>query len=346
VNKNKVYLIKPEVYDETNAMAKEISSKRRLIRMIGMAVLILIIAVLGAYLLLQGRNIAVLNPQGIIASKEQGLIVFTVLLGLIVVVPVFIMLFGFAWKYREGNEKAKYTPNDDHNKWIEAVWWGIPIAIIGVLSVLTWVTSHELDPYKKLDSNLKPIKIQVVALEWKWLFLYPDQGIATVNEVRFPEKTPVNFELTADAPMSAFWIPNLGSQIYAMSGMSSQLSLEANTTGEYRGANSNINGNGYSGMTFKAISLKQHDFDMWAHEQATSNNRLDWNRYDGELAKPSKNNRVTYYMLQDRDLYDMVINKYMAHGEESTYGDTNANDDSHMNMNMDMDMTSHEGMNH
>lgn len=321
-------------------MAKETSSRKRLLRMIAMAVLVLIIAALGTYLLLHGKNIAVLNPQGIIADKEHGLIIFTMMLGMIVVIPVFIMLFGFAWKYREGNEKATYTPEDDHNKWIEALWWGIPIAIIGVLSVVTWVSSHDLDPYKKLDSDTKPIKIQVIALQWKWLFIYPDQGIATVNEVRFPEKTPVNFELTADAPMSAFWIPNLGTQIYAMSGMSSQLSLEASSTGEYRGATSNINGKGYSGMTFKAISTPRSEFDIWAHNIATSNNHLDWNRYSGELAKPSENNQVTYYMLHDQGLYNKVIMKYMDQEGNSSGNDTN--DDSTMNM----DMSGQEGMSH
>ena len=136
------------------------------------------------------------------------------------------MLFVFTWKYREGNsKKVKYTPDVSGNHVIEALWWGIPTLIITILAIVTWVSTHDLDPYKKLDSATKPITIQVVALQWKWLFIYPDQEIATINEVRFPEKTPVNFRLTADAPMSAFWIPNLDSQTYAMNGMMSQLNL-------------------------------------------------------------------------------------------------------------------------
>lgn len=291
------------------------------------------------YWVSRGYDIAVLNPQGIIAEKERGLIIFTVLLGLIVVIPVFVMLFAFAWKYREGNAKATYTPDDDTNKWIEGLWWGIPIVIIGILSVVTWTSSHDLDPYKKLDSNVKPITIRVVALQWKWLFLYPEQGIATINEVRFPEKTPVNFELTADAPMNAFWIPSLGSQIYAMSGMTSKLSLEAKNTGTYNGVSSNISGKGYSGMTFKAISETRRDFDMWAKNIAQSDNHLTWDVYD-KLVEPSENNQVTYYMLHDSDLYNKVIMKYMD--------DSAAADSKHMDMDTmpAMDMHAHSEMNH
>lgn len=283
----------------------------------------------------RGYDIAVLNPQGIIAEKERGLIIFTVLLGLIVIIPVFVMLFTFAWKYREENTKAKYTPDDDKNKWIEGLWWGIPIAIIGILSVVTWISSHDLDPYKKLDSPTKPVTIQVIALNWKWLFLYPEQGIATINEVRFPEKTPVNFELTADAPMNAFWIPSLGSQVYAMSGMTSKLSLEANSTGTYNGASSNISGKGYAGMKFKAISETRQDFDMWAKNIANSDSHLTWSEYT-KLVEPSENNQVTYYMLHDSELYNKVIMKYMDSGK------THSPDTNDGVQNMDM----YEGMSH
>jgi cytochrome o ubiquinol oxidase subunit 2 len=217
------------------------------------------------------------------------------------------------------------------------VWWGIPIVIIGILSVVTWTSSHDLDPYKKIDSTTKPITIRVIALQWKWLFLYPDQNIATVNEVRFPEKTPVNFELTADAPMNAFWIPNLGSQVYAMSGMTSKLSLEANSTGTYDGSSSNISGKGYAGMTFKAKSETKKDFDMWARNIAASDNHLTWSEYS-KLAEPSENNQVTYYMLHDSDLYNKVIMKYMGHDMTDSSKEMDMDDMSHMDM--------HEGMSH
>ncbi|HMH70309.1 MAG TPA: ubiquinol oxidase subunit II, partial [Candidatus Saccharimonadales bacterium] len=292
-------------------MSKKKESKYRLVRIIGVGALFLIAAILLGFLLLNGKNIAVLNPQGVIADKQRELILITVGLGLIVIVPVFILLFAFAWKYREGNEKAKYTPNADGNKWIEGLWWGIPIIIIGILSVITWVSSHELDPYKKLDSQVKPINVQVVALQWKWLFIYPDLGIASVNEVRFPEKTPVNFELTADAPMNGFWIPSLGSQVYAMAGMSTKLSLEADKVGAYDGSSSNISGKGYAGMRFKAIATNKQDFAAWSKAVAGADSHLDWAAYS-ELVKPSENNQVAYYMLHEPQLYNKVIMKYMS----------------------------------
>lgn len=316
-----------------SVMAKKKETKYRLVRIVGVGLLLLVIAGLLAFLVLHGKNVAVLNPQGIIASKERNLIVITVVLGLVVVIPVFIMLFGFAWKYRESSEKAVYTPNADHNKWIEGLWWGIPILIIGILSVITWYSSHDLDPYKKLDSHVKPITVQVVALQWKWLFIYPEQGIASVNEVRFPEKTPVNFELTADAPMNGFWIPSLGSQVYAMSGMSSKLSLESDKTGEYNGVSSNISGKGYAGMKFKAIATSSQDFNAWSKAIAGSDNHLDWSAYT-ELAKPTENNQVTYYMLHDADLYNKVIMKYMDSGADSK----GSSDSQHMHMDDSMEM--------
>lgn len=282
-------------------------------RVIGTSILLAAITILGVALYLQDKNIAVLNPQGIIADKQLSLFVFTTILGLLVVIPVFAMLFGFAWKYREGNKKAKYTPDEEGNKLFEALWWGIPIIIIIVLSIVTWFSTHDLDPYKELKSSQKPITIQVVALQWRWLFIYPDQKIATINEVRFPENTPINFEITADAPMSAFWIPSLGSQTYAMNGMASQLKLQANGVGEYQGTNTNINGEGYSDMTFKAISLTRADFDAWFDEIMIGSEGLHVSEYT-ELAKQSRDTRVHYFSLHDDDLFYKIMAKYMDHG--------------------------------
>lgn len=270
---------------------------------------------LGVWLLLAGKNIAVFNPQGVIAAHQRDLIVFTLTLSLFVVIPVFVMLGVFAWRYREGNTKAKHRPDEDGNKWLEALWWGIPIIIIAILSVVTWVSTHQLDPYKPLVSNEKPLKVQVVALQWKWLFLYPEQRIATVNELRIPVGVPVNFELTADAPMSAFWIPNLGTQVYAMNGMSSKLSLQADKEGVYHGSNSNINGEGYADMGFKAVAIPKDAFSNWAKatKLASDNDGLamDWDRYQ-ELAKPSRKDPVNYYQLRELGLYNRIMQKYMS----------------------------------
>ncbi len=274
---------------------------------------VLLVAAATMVVMLQGRSIAILDPKGVIASQQLSLITFTVLLGMVVVIPVFILLFVFAVRYRAANKKAKYEPEQHGSTLLELVWWGIPFAIILVLSVVTWMSSHQLDPYRQLESDKKPIRVQVVALQWKWLFLYPEQGIASVNELRIPEKTPVNFEVSADSPMSTFWIPELGSQIYAMNGMTTRLSLEASHSGEYRGTNTNISGEGYAEMNFKTIASSRTEFDQWVKNLQGSNNHLTWTAYE-KLAKPSRKQPVMYYMLHESDIYDKIIAKYMDHG--------------------------------
>lgn len=281
------------------------------------ATAVLSAAIFGLWLFLQDKNVAVLNPQGIIAQQQKDLILFTLLLSVIIVVPVFVMLGTFAWRYRESNHSAKYTPDQEGNKWLEGLWWGIPIVIITILSVVTWVTTHQLDPYKPIASNVRPLNVQVVALQWRWLFLYPEQRVASVNELRIPAGTPVNFEITADAPMSAFWIPNLGSQTYAMNGMSARLSLQADKPGEYYGSNSNINGEGYAKMNFMAVAMQsRRDFDLWAKaiEERQGHGHLDWTEYQ-TLAKASDSDQTIYLHLHDTDLYTKIMNKYMRHGQ-------------------------------
>jgi cytochrome o ubiquinol oxidase subunit 2 len=304
-------------------------------RLAGLAVLVLVIAAMVVGILLVDSNIAVLNPKGVIATKQFNLIIFTTLLGLTVVIPVLILLFAFAFRYRDGRKKpAKYDPDMEGNRLLELVWWGIPILIILILSVVTWITTHDLDPYKKLSSDKQSINVKVIALQWKWLFLYEGQEVATVNELRIPEDTPINFDITSDAPMSAFWIPNLGSQTYAMNGMSSKLHLQADEVGEYPGYNTNINGEGYAKMRFKAIVTTRAEFDRWAREIAVSDNHLDWDMYE-ELAKPSQNNQVEYFMLHDPALYNKVMAKYMDHGSATTDAGIESSD-----------TLRHEGMHH
>lgn len=286
----------------------------------GVIVMLLLPVIIGGlvWFIASGQNVVVLNPKGVIAQQEKDLLMFTLGLSAVVVIPVFALIGFIAWRYREDNDKAAYTPDEEGNKYLEAVWWGIPIIIIGILSVVTWVSTHQLDPHKPLDSNVKPLKVQVVALQWKWLFIYPEQQVATVNELVIPAGTPVNFELSADAPMSAFWIPNLGSQVYAMNGMSSKLSLMADEPGRYFGTNTNINGEGYSGMNFEAWAMgSRRDFDLWAKALVALPNHatMDWDEYE-KLAEPSKDNKVMYYHLHDVSLYNKVINKYMYHAND------------------------------
>jgi cytochrome o ubiquinol oxidase subunit 2 len=227
-----------------------------------------------------------------------------------------VMLFLFAWKYREGNEHAKYSPNFDSSRKLESIWWGVPFAIIFVLSIITWSSSHDLDPFKPLSAAGKPVNVQVVALQWKWLFIYPDYNIASVNFLQTPTNTPVNFEITSDAPMNSFWIPQLGGQVYAMSGMTTHLHLMAGRGGDYSGKSANISGKGFAGMTFTARASSQSDFNVWVARVSQKNNNLTLETYN-ELAKPSENNPTAYYSSVDKTLYDTVVSKYMAPGGSS-----------------------------
>lgn len=263
---------------------------------------------------LANHPLAVLNPGGIIAAKERNLMVTTTLLMLLIVIPVFILTFTIAWRYRASNTKAKYTPDWDHHRAMETVWWAFPCAIIVVLAIITWNSTHQLDPFRPIDSTIEPINVQVVALQWKWLFIYPDQQIATVNFVQFPEATPVNFNITADAPMNSFWIPRLGGQIYAMAGMKRKLHLMADSTGDFRGSSANLSGKGFSSMSFMARSSTQQEFDSWVSSVKKSGKMLNDVKYK-ELSKPSENNKVVSFQLQDKNLYDKIIMKYMMPSE-------------------------------
>ncbi len=287
------------------------------------------IALIGLFVFVtQGRDIPLLDTKGIIAHQERDLILLTFGLGLLVVVPVLGMLFGIAWKYRASNTKAKYEPEMDGNKWLEGLWWGIPCLIIIVLAIITAVSTHALDPYKPLDSKVEPVEVQVVALEWKWLFIYPDKGIATLNYLNIPEDTPVNFTITSDAPMNSFWVPALGGQVYAMSGMSTKLHLMADSVGTYNGSSANISGDGFANMTFKVNSLNQNDYSAWLIKSATSTKPLDNETYTS-LAKPSKDDGEITYALMNKELYNGIIMKYMSQGSSHGEAKTEENTQTH-----------------
>ncbi|MDA7742095.1 COX aromatic rich motif-containing protein [Francisellaceae bacterium] len=292
---------------------------------------------LGFILLLAGCDAVLLNPKGAVAAEQKDLLILSVLLMLIVVIPVFILTFVFAWKYRKGNKDAKYTPNWGHSTILEVIWWVVPCIIIGILAYLVWVTSHSLDPYKPIvvkeksvamhvldtkdqkhkhiqvmakDLDVKPVVIQVVALDWKWLFIYPEYNVATVNYIEFPAHVPLSFRITSDAPMNSFIIPALGGQIYAMEGMQTQLHLIADEEGTFDGRSANYSGSGFSGMTFKAKATSQEDFKSWVNKVRSSKNILSWNAYE-KLVEKSENNPVTYYSSTEPHLFHKVIMKFM-----------------------------------
>lgn len=285
---------------------KKDTSKKYII-FIALVTIIVIFVTVGALFV---ADAAIFMPSGVIAEKERHLILFTLALGSLIIIPVFVMLFFVAWRYRENNSKARYDPDLHGNNFLETLWWGVPLALICVLGIVTWQSSHDLDPYRSLDSNVKPVRVQVVALQWRWLFIYPEEKIASINELYVPVNTPINFEITSDAPMNSFWIPRLGGQVYAMTGMSTKLHLEANTEGQYEGSSANISGQGFADMRFMTHAVSTDKYREWIGT-ASSKEGLDDILY-AQLASPSKDHEPRVFMLKKHDLYDTIIMKYMG----------------------------------
>ncbi|MBI5272624.1 MAG: COX aromatic rich motif-containing protein [Chlamydiia bacterium] len=254
-------------------------------------------------------QIAMLFPKGAIAIKERNLLFIVQGIMLLVIIPVYILTFIFSWKYRAHNAKAKYDPDLVDNRIAEYIWWGVPLVFTIIICVLAGVKTYELDPFKPLVSDKKPMKIQVVALQWKWLFIYPEEKIATVNFVQFPEQTPIDFEITADAPMNSFWIPDLGGQIYAMPKMKTKLHLIADKTGEFRGASANLSGEGFAGMHFIAKASSDEEYQQWLQSARGAAKTLHLSEYE-TLALPSKNNAPEVYQLQEERLFDQIMDRY------------------------------------
>ncbi|HSW47609.1 MAG TPA: COX aromatic rich motif-containing protein [Candidatus Saccharimonadales bacterium] len=283
---------------------------KRLLK-VGLIALVFLLLLTLFTLLAKNGNLQLLNPQGFIAEKQSQILVTALFLALIIGIPIVGITFLIAFKYREGNHKTKYTPDWTGSKALIFAWWAVPTAFVIILASATWISAHELDPAKPIESPIPPVTIQVVALEWKWLFIYPDEKIATVNFIEFPVNTPVNFELTADAPMNSFWIPSLGGQIYAMSGMVTHMHLIANKQGEFPGGAAEINGDGFSDMNFIAKSTTTTDYRNWLQTVRNSGKVLDLASYN-TLSTPSTNNSRSFYYYPDKNLYNQIIMKFMA----------------------------------
>lgn len=269
--------------------------------------LILIMQPLEIYFL--QKAIPFLFPSGIIAIEQRNLLLILQLLMLLVIFPVYIFTFIFSWHYRADNPKATYDPDLVDHKIAEIVWWGVPIVMVAIASVLTWYKTHELDPFKPIPSEKRALNIQAVALQWKWLFIYPEESIASLNYLQIPIDTPIHFEITADAPMNSLWIPDLGGQIYAMPGMRTELNLIANQGGKFRGSSANISGEGFAGMHFITEAGSEKDFQNWIQSAKESQNTLDFETYQ-TLAKPSQNSPEVF-RLRDEDLFNQILMKYM-----------------------------------
>ncbi|APX08937.1 ubiquinol oxidase subunit II [Vibrio campbellii] len=269
------------------------------------------ISLVATILMLAGCNSALLDPKGSIGVQEKELIITALLLMLIVVIPVILMTIYFAYRYRESNTGEEYAPDWSHSTKIEVVVWTIPIIIIAILAAITWRSTHELEPSKLIESDVKPITIEVVSLDWKWLFIYPEENIAAVNYVAFPKDVPVQFKLTSDNIMNAFFIPRLGTQIYAMPGMVTKLNLIANHTGDYKGFASNYSGEGFSQMKFTASAMEDRTaFLNWVQQVKASPDRIeDWEQFRS-LASPTVAEPVKLFSSVPPFLFTDVVTQH------------------------------------
>lgn len=270
--------------------------------------------------LLAGCDTVVMNPSGDIASQQADLIVSSTVLMLIIIIPVILLTLLFAWRYRENNTAATYDPEWDHSTKLELVIWGAPLLIIIALGALTWISTHKLDPWRPLqridaqrpidlqDPKAKPLVVQVVALDWKWLFLYPEQGIATVNELAAPVDRPIQFRITSSTVMNSFYIPALAGQIYAMPGMETKLHAVINRAGVYDGFSANFSGDGFSQMRFKFHGLSDAGFTRWVESHRALNEELTRAAYL-KLEQPSAREPVRRYGRVDPKLFDAVVNR-------------------------------------
>jgi cytochrome o ubiquinol oxidase subunit II len=257
------------------------------------------------------QRAGVLDPQGPIAAAERLLLVNSTAIMLVVVVPVIVATLAFAWWYRSSNSRASRGSDESYEERIEFVVWSIPTLTVILLGGVIWIGSHQLDPRAPIPGESDPLRVDVVALDWKWLFIYPDQGVAAVNELVIPAGTPVEFRLTSATVMNSFFVPQLGSQIYTMGGMTTHLSLLADKPGEYPGLSANFSGDGFSKMRFVVRSVPPGDFNAWLEQVRGTGSALDDAGY-AELAKPSKAVPPTTYRSVEPKLFERIIDQTVA----------------------------------
>ena len=272
--------------------------------------------------LLGGCNFVVLNPAGDIAVQQRDLVVISTALMLLIIIPVMALVVLFAWKYRQSNTSAKYEPDWSHSTHLELIIWAMPLLIIICLGAITWSSTHLLDPYRRLDrigpgdaaSLNEPMVVEVVAMDWKWLFIYPEYGVAAVNELAAPVDRPIRFKITATSVMNSFYIPALAGQIYAMPGMETKLHAVINKPGTYDGFSANYSGAGFSHMRFAFHGVDQAGFDAWIAKAKASGDRLSREVYL-DLEKPSEKVPVKLYSSVDADLYRLILNQCAQPGK-------------------------------
>ncbi len=279
-------------------------------------------ALLPLLALLAGCERAVLNPAGDVALQQRNLIYASTGLMLLIIVPVLVLIVLFAWHYRKGNETATYDPHFDHSTSLELVIWSAPLLIIIALGALTWSSTHLLDPFrplgrvsadKPIDPKAKPLQVQVVALDWKWLFIYPEQGIATVNELVLPVDRQVRFDITSTNMMNTFYAPTMAGMVYAMPGMQSTLHAVLNQPGTFKGMSANYSGAGFSDMRFGLHGVTPADFDAWVARTRAAGRPLATATYL-KLEVPSEKVPVMRFASVSPDLFDRVVNRCVRPG--------------------------------
>lgn len=256
-------------------------------------------------------KLIVLNSKGPVGQEETTLIYMSIGVMLIVIVPVFVMTYLFVKRYRNSNNNADYQPGWVHSTRVELVIWLVPLIIVAFLSYLVWVKTYQLDPYKPIVSDNKPLNIQVISLDWNWLFIYPDNNIAMVNELVIPEKVPLSFRLTSATVMTSLFIPQLGSQMYAMAGMQTRLHLMADETGIFEGHNVEFSGEGYDTMHFKVVAKTRQDFDEWVNQAKENHNQLNLAAYS-KLSQPNTDYPVTIFSPVEPELFNHVMQSFMG----------------------------------
>jgi cytochrome o ubiquinol oxidase subunit 2 len=268
--------------------------------LIGALLMCLVISLTGC------KDMPLLNPKGPIGAADLHLIVVSFILMLLVVIPVIIMALWFPFKFRASNTKADYNPKWSHSFKIELVVWVIPAVIVAILAVLTWRDTHRLDPFVPIKSEAKPLTIEAVSFNWKWVFIYPDQNIATVNKLVFPVNRPVRFDITSDTVVTAFFIPQLGSQIYAMGGKRSQLNLLADEAGTYFGQNMQYSGDGFPDMHFPVKVTTQKEYEAWLQQMKQSPDKLDLAQLN-KIRKPGVGYPVTAFSWVEPELFNRIL---------------------------------------
>jgi cytochrome o ubiquinol oxidase subunit 2 len=263
----------------------------------------------GAGCMLSGCG-GVLNPRGPVGGAEKLILIDSLAVMLVIVVPVILATIGFAWWFRATNARAKYLPDWNFSGHLELLVWAVPTLVITFLGGIAWFGSHTLDPYRALP-GAKALEIQVVSLDWKWLFIYPDESIATLNQLVVPAGTPLHFRLTSSGVMNSFFVPQLGSQIYTMAGMTSQLNLQADEPGEYHGLSAQFSGEGFADMKFAVRSVAAEDYAHWVSSVKAGGEALDADAY-ALLAQPSSNAEPATYKSVQAGLFDTIVEQTIA----------------------------------